>query len=348
MTKKLQPPILTTILDVKKHPNADTLEIVKILGFQSVVKEGQYEVGNEVLYFEPDTAFSLDVAKQLNIDAYMSLKTDIHGEKVLVIKEVKLREELSEGLLLPPTVLNGSDPDSFPCFKFEAQAKAIQTADASPEVLAFPKYGSLENLRKCPDFFEENDYVVVTEKIHGTNSRVGFYVDETGEMVLLAGSRTVNRKAPEPGSQPNLYWTPYLGGQVEAFFKDLVAQGIKSATIYGEIFGPTVQSYSYGLSNKEINYRAFTLKLDGAIQAPNAALDLLKEYNIETVPVIYQGKYSYSLIQELAERPTSLASETFAQHLAEGVVVQSGDRIAKYVSTNFLLGKSGKNKLSDV
>jgi RNA ligase (TIGR02306 family) len=351
MTKP-QPPILTTILDVKKHPNADSLEIVKILGFQSVVKEGQYKVGNEVLYFEPDTAFAPDVAKQFNIDTYMSLRTDIYGEKVLVIKEVKLRGELSEGLLLPPTVLNdfGFKPEKFPCFKFEAQAKSTRTEDASPEVLAFPQYGSLENLRKAPNFFERDEYVVVTEKIHGTNSRVGFYTDENGGMVLQAGSRTVNRKAPEEG-QHSLYWMPYyLAKEVEAFFKDLFAQGIKSATIFGELFGPTIQSYSYGLINKEIGYRAFTLKLDGVVQAPNAALDLLNSYNIETVPVIYQGPYSYTLIQELAERPTMLVDpdNDFTQHLAEGVVVQGGGRIAKYVSNNFILGKAGKNKPSDI
>ena len=350
MTKKPQPPVLTTILDVQKHPNADSLEIVKILGFQSVVKEGQYKSGNQVLYFEPDTAFSLDTAKQFNIDTYMSLRTDIYGEKVLVIKEVKLRGELSEGLLLPTYTLNnyGFKPEFFPCFKFEAQAKLIRTEDASPEVLAFPQYESLENLRKVPDFFEPNEYVVVTEKIHGTNSRVGFYTDENGKMVLLAGSRTLNRKAPEEG-QHSLYWRPYFGGWIEAFFNDMLAQGIKSATIYGEMFGPTIQSYSYGLINKEIGYRAFTLKLDGIVQAPNAALDLLREYNIETVPVVYEGPYSYELIQELAERPTMLVCQynNFTQHLAEGVVIQSGGRIAKYVSTNFLLGKAGKNKLSD-
>ena len=350
MTKP-QPPILTTILDVKKHPNADTLEIVKILGFQSVVKEGQYKVGNEVLYFEPDTAFTEDVAKQFNIAAYLAIRTDIYGEKVGVIRELKLRGELSEGLLLPLTILNnyGFEPKNFPCFKYEAQAKSIRTEDASSELSAFPQYGSLENLRKVPNFFEPGDYVVVTEKIHGTNSRVGFYTNENGEMVLLAGSRTVNRKAPEEG-QHSLYWRPYFGGWVEAFFKDLFEQGIKSATIYGELFGPTIQSYSYGLINKEIGYQAFTLKLDGVVQAPDAALNLLQEYNIETVPVIYQGKYSYELIQELAERPTMLVDQVydFTQHLAEGVVVQSGSRIAKYVSTNFLLSKSGKNKLSDI
>jgi tRNA-binding EMAP/Myf-like protein len=346
MTKP-QPPILTTILDVQKHPNADTLDIVKILGFQSVVKEGQYKVGNEVLYFEPDTAFSLDIAKRFNIDAYLSLRTDIYGEKVLVIKEVKLRGELSEGLLLPPTVLDDSNPESFPCFKFEVQAKSIRTEDAAPEVLAFPQYGSLENLRKVPNFFEPDEYVVVTEKIHGTNSRVGFYTSENGEIVLLAGSRTLTRKAPEEG-QHSLYWHPYFGGWVEAFFKDMFVQGVKSAVIYGELFGPNIQSYSYGLINKEIGYRAFTLKLDGVVQAPNAALDLLKSYNIETVPVIYQGQYSYELIQKLAERPTMLADEAFTQHSAEGVVIQGGGRIAKYVSTNFLLGKAGKNKLGDI
>lgn len=342
-----QPPILTRILSIEKHPNADTLEIVKILGFQTVVKQDQYKVGEEVLYFEPDTAFTPEYATELGIETYLNDKTDMYGTKVKVIKEVKLRSVLSEGLLLPVYLLNNYDVSLFPCFKYEAQAKYTRVENAIPETLLFPAYQSLINLRKEPNTFADGQEVVVTEKIHGTNSRVGFFINEAGGIVLQAGSRTVNRKAPEEGEY-SLYWLPYQGGLIQKFFEQLAAEGIKSAVIYGELYGPTVQNYGYGLLNKEIAYRAFTLKLDGVVQNPRDALSLFAEYNIETVPVIYDGPYSYATIQQLAETPTLCAPDDFSTHLAEGVVVQAGATIAKYVSSNYLLSKAGKNKLSDI
>jgi RNA ligase (TIGR02306 family) len=345
-----QPPILTQILSLDKHLNADTLQIAKVLGFQTVVKEGLYSVGSSVMYFEPDTAFTLETAQALGIDSYLSKKTDIYGNKVLVIKEVKLRGELSEGLLLPEYKLAnyGSELNSFPCFKYEAPSTQTKCENAAAENVLFPQYGSLENLRKSPNFFIEGDQVVVTEKIHGTNSRVGFYTGEDGNLVLQAGSRTVNRTKPEPGTQ-GLYWKPFdLQPGLITLLESLFLARVKYATVYGEIYGPTIQSYSYGLVNKEIAYRAFTIKTDGKVMAPKAAHDLFAYYGVEAVPIIHEGPYTYELIQQLAERVTSCASKEFTQHLAEGVVVQHQDKIAKYVSTNFLLGKSGRNKTSDL
>jgi hypothetical protein len=128
----------------------------------------------------------------------------------------------------------------------------------------------------------------------------------------------------------------------------LFLAGVESAVVYGELYGPTIQNYSYGLVNKEIAYRAFTVKTDGKVMAPKAAHDLFAYHGVEAVPIIHEGPYSYELIQQLAERITSCASEEFTQHLAEGIVVQHQDRIAKYVSTNYLLSKTGKNKTSDL
>lgn len=343
MTKLPQPPILTQIVAIEPHTNADSLEIAKVLGFQCVVAKGLYKPGQSIVYFEPDTAFTLEVAQQLGIDRYLSNKTDIDGDKVLVIKEVKLRGELSEGL-----ILSESTPELFPCFKYQAPSSQTCCKDAAAENALFPPYGSLENLRKSPNFFSPENIVVVTEKIHGTNSRVGFYTDKNGAMVLQAGSRTVNRIKPEPGFQ-SLYWKPFdlMPGLID-LLNNLFNAGIKSAAIYGEIYGPTIQNYSYGLVNKEIGYRAFTIKLEGKVINPHIFKGLCELYNIETAPIVYNGPYSYELIQKLAEMPSLCTLPEFNQHLAEGAVVQHGEKIAKYVSTNYLLSKAGKNKGSDI
>lgn len=350
MTKKLQPPTLTKITNIVKHPNADTLEIAKVLGFQIVVKQNTYKINQTILYFEPETAFIESIANKLNIAAYLQNKTDLYGDKVLVIKEVNLRGEISEGLILPEYLLNDYcfDVINFPCFKYEAGSQQKRCEDAEAETLKFPSYGSLENLRKSPSFFTSEDFVTITEKIHGTNSRIGYYFDDAGNIVLQAGSRTASRKAPGLG-QKSLYWEPYsLEPNVLNLFKHFQEQGIKFATIYGEIYGPSIQSYTYGLVNKEIAYKAFTIKLNGLVLEPEETLALFEEYQINYAPVIYKGLYSYETVQKLAERGSLCTPMEFNKHLAEGLVIQNANKIAKYVSNNFLLSKSGKNKSCDL
>ena len=55
------------VLEVKDHTNADALELVTILGWQVVVKKGEFNVGDKVVYVgldsilppEPDFNFKM-------------------------------------------------------------------------------------------------------------------------------------------------------------------------------------------------------------------------------------------------------------------------------------------------
>jgi RNA ligase (TIGR02306 family) len=331
------------------HPNADRLEVLHIAGFKTVVACGLYSIPEEVLFFEPGTAFTIAEATRLGINKYLNEKTDINGDRVLVIREVKLRGIMSEGLILPlETVMVKEE-----IFKFKPPASKFTMADAAKDNANFPQYGSLENLRRYPNAIPEGAPVYITEKIHGTNSRVGFVRSQTSEepcsMVLMAGSRTVNRKPPEPGSS-SLYWMPYeLQPGINALFKFLFEEGYDSATLYGELFGPSIQSYSYGLAQKVVKYRAFTLKINGKVCEPELFQDWMALFNIEVAPII-EGPfaYSYEEVASLAEGPSLIRQASFADHKREGVVVQWGHGIFKYVCDSYLLGKGQKLETTDL
>lgn len=42
------------IKEVRAHENAERLEIVPVDGWQAVVKKGQFKVGDEAVYIQPD------------------------------------------------------------------------------------------------------------------------------------------------------------------------------------------------------------------------------------------------------------------------------------------------------
>lgn len=79
---------------VNFHPNADRLELTTILGFQCVVQKGLYKGGEIIVYIRPDSL--LPIEKWTEEYRKYSPKR---------IKAVKLRDQWSEGIIVPVEIL---------------------------------------------------------------------------------------------------------------------------------------------------------------------------------------------------------------------------------------------------
>ena len=77
------------------HPNADRLDLVKILGFQCVTQKGLYKEGDEVIFVQPDTILP---------DSEWAVEYKKYSPKR--IKAIKLRGEFSEGVIIPLSLVN--------------------------------------------------------------------------------------------------------------------------------------------------------------------------------------------------------------------------------------------------
>ena len=85
------------VVDVVKHPNADTLDLITVLGWQVVNKSGQINKGDLCVFFEIDAVLPI-------IPEFAFL------EKVKYrIKTCKLRGAVSQGLVMPLSILNTID-----------------------------------------------------------------------------------------------------------------------------------------------------------------------------------------------------------------------------------------------
>ena len=84
---------VTVIEAITPHSNADVLELAHVLGWQPVVKKGEYHVGDRVVYFPPDTMLPLAVSERFGVTKYLS-----KGR----IRCAKLRGEPSFGLVVKP------------------------------------------------------------------------------------------------------------------------------------------------------------------------------------------------------------------------------------------------------
>ena len=88
------------IEEILPHPNADTLGIIYIGGYQCVVKKDDYKAGDLAIYIQPDTIVPvMDQFKFLWADREFADGTV--PERLRRITVRRFRKEWSEGLLLP-------------------------------------------------------------------------------------------------------------------------------------------------------------------------------------------------------------------------------------------------------
>jgi RNA ligase (TIGR02306 family) len=344
------------ILEIKPHGNADALELATVQGWQMCVKKGAHQPGDAVVYFEQGTVLKREVADRLNVGQYLSEKTDMNGDRVLVVYRIKLRGEPSFGLVvLPePGMEIGADVAEFyGAEKYHPPIKT-QVGDSAADDLRFPRYTNLENMRSYPNLLEIGEPVIATEKIHGTNCRVGYVWESDAEQpTLMAGSRTLRRKEPvEPAMMvANTYWFPHTLAGVKNLLTDLQGQGYKQVVLYGEVYGQGIQAYTYG--EKRLDFRAFDLLLDGKFANYGKFKDLCDQHQVRQVPLVYEGAFSLEMIKGFSDGE-SLVGGT---HGREGVVVKPiierndqklGRVILKYIGDRYLFGKVAEQDTTDV
>jgi RNA ligase (TIGR02306 family) len=83
------------IIELIPIPGADRVELAKILGWECVVKKGEFKVGDLCAYFEIDCV--LDITKP-----HFEFLKDTKGR----IKTRRFLKQISQGLVLPLSVLN--------------------------------------------------------------------------------------------------------------------------------------------------------------------------------------------------------------------------------------------------
>lgn len=160
---------------VSEIPGADNIELVLVNGWQAITKKGEYKVDDLVVVATTDAVIPQKLSDGLGVTNYLR-----KGQRV---RTVKLRGVYSECLLIPITFVpekyryEGSDcMELLEIFKFEPPVKTITLVSGGRKVKYhqnpnFHIYYKFPNQKNVPDMFSEEDEVVITRKLHGTNAR---------------------------------------------------------------------------------------------------------------------------------------------------------------------------------
>ena len=91
---------------IRPIPGADAIECAIVGGWTCVVKKGEYTVGDLAVYLEIDSWVPTELAPFLSKGKEPRVFDGIKGER---LRTVKLRGQLSQGLLLSLGVLPAND-----------------------------------------------------------------------------------------------------------------------------------------------------------------------------------------------------------------------------------------------
>lgn len=305
---------IQTIHSFSEHPNADSLELAKVLGFQVVVKKGQFTHGDKIVFVWPDTICN---------PAEWNRFLDKNGSgKPIKVKSCKLRGEFSTGLILPLDVLNcpytgsviGADGEDVSIIlgveKYIKDdggtgGKDGETAGDFPSQYVSKTDEMLAQSQ--PEVHEEfmGEDVYVTLKIDGQSLTFVNYNDE-----ITVCSR--NRALQDGDSK---FWNNVRNyGLIDK------TKGMNIA-IQGEQYGPGIQKNP--LTVDKLQLAIFNVKnLDtGKYYSYNELVEFCKSKDLPMVPVTHRFKYdektSFDIFQQIADGMKYKSNKP-----AEGIVVR--------------------------
>lgn len=297
---------LTTIDDVRPHPNATKLEIAVIKGLTTIVGKGEFQRGQRVVFFPPGILIPPDVSQVLGVQKYLK-HAEFDGIKCQCrVAACRLRGEPSSGFIIPaPELLShhvlGSDVSvMWAARKYEPPVRYFY-GDLAPEDNQFHKYTEIEHYWRFNDAIPDGTLVRITEKIHGTNSRVGLVL-KNGEFEFMAGSHRTRRKRSE-GENTSIYWRPLEDDRVLTLLTHLCDEK-NSVIVFGEIYGAGIQDLDYGTKD---GYRVFDISVNGKYLDWEAVKAACTQFGVEMVPVLYEGPFSKDLVKQFTYGPTTLA-----------------------------------------
>ena len=294
---------------LERHPNADTLSIVHVGGWQVVVKTTDWKEGVLAAYVPPDYVVPEKPEFEWLRPHCRVVDAKVQDEQSWMrgfrIKTKRFRGEWSQGLLLPVSEGQENDDVMTPMGigHYDPPLDASQAGDAegAPDI-PIPVY-DVESWQNFPTLLQPEEEVLMTEKIHGANGRWVWWNDR-----LWCGSHK-QWKQDRPSS---IWWraareTPGLIDWLKAH------PGI---ILYGEVYG-SVQDLKYGMHPGEIKVALFDV-LNAGQWLPNDEARTLTA-GLPWVPILYRGPFDSAKAKALADGPSTVPG---ANHFREGIVIK--------------------------
>jgi RNA ligase (TIGR02306 family) len=292
---------LVTIQKVKQISaieNSDFLELAHVMGWQCVVKKDEFRAGDIGVYYEVDSFLPLDERYEfLRSSSSSTYRENANNGIGYRIRTVKLRGQLSQGLLLPLAEfpeLKGCGEGDDVTEKLNVKKWYVpETAASGGAIIGDRPYGipasdetRIQSALELLDQLRGKPYYITT-KMDGTSGIV-YYID--GKIGCCSRNKEIRDE------EAALYWAPVYTYSL----KEKLARLGKNLVLTGEICGPGIQKNKLRLS--AVEWYVFDVKdWDSGKYLPyDEACALCATLGVFTVPLEERGEqFDYSLEQLL-------------------------------------------------
>jgi len=326
-------------------PGADAIEVARILGWNVVIRKGQFKPGDIVTYCEIDSLLpEREEFEFLRKNCFVNN----YGFKGFRIRTAKLRGQISQGIAFPLDILPngqayyiGEDvTELLGIQKYEKPIPMPARAMIRGNFPAFiPKTDEMR-IQAVPRVLERNagKQFYVTEKLDGTSMTV-FRDAETGMHVC---SRNMDLK-PDYVHKWNgsSYWHYAVSHGLEELLKTL-----GNVALQGELIGPGIQDNRYQL--QDYQYRVFNVYdiENGRYMELQAMLDMVEAFGLGKdflVPHVSEIELSHSVddLIEMAKGKSTLCDRPreglVFRAIPESIDQELGRLSFKAINQDFLL-----------
>ena len=269
-------------------PDADAIECAVVGGWTAVVKKGEFKAGDLAVYCEIDSWIPHELAPFLSKGKEPRVFDGIQGER---LRTMKLRGQLSQGLLLPFAIMKpffddilfteGVDvSELLGIVKYEAPIPAQLAGEVKG---MFPGWIQKTDQERVQNLTEEFDYWLkeqhvweVTEKLDGSSMTVYLRDGEFGVC-----SRNLELKP----SETNSLWKVAVRNDLELKLRRVN----RNLALQGELIGEGIQGNPYKQKGQEF-FLFDIYDIDASkYLTPAERNAFVEEHNIKHVPVLAFG-----------------------------------------------------------
>ena len=341
-----------TLSGVHPHPNADRLDVGQIGGYHVVLKKDAFKAGQRVVYI-PEASLLPEA-----LIAHLGLTGRLAGAARNRVKAIRLRNVLSEGLVLPldaegrvENVETGETADPghqdlagfLGIAKWEPPIPTELAGEVMEAPFPLPSY-DVEAWKRNPEALPAGTPCVATEKIHGTMVSVTWFPGAEGEEAY-PWPAAMPWVASKSYSQKNLAFVPDAGTTYQRVAEGH-ADGLRRSALealeaagtgppwgiswIGEIAGRGIQDLHYDRANPALVVFDLAFKPDRQARWRYADYDVFcaaadaggvdRVPEVARLPAPGSGTEDLEAMERLASGPTLWGRE---KHAREGVVLRS-------------------------
>lgn len=317
--------------------NCDNVVGISVFGYQAIVGKDT-QPGDLLVVFPAETQLSDEFTRANNLYRHSEKNADPSAKGYLEdnrrVRAMKFRGHRSDALALSVLSLypwspdhGFSEGDTFDtlngveiCRKYVVKTKGPNTA-RTPQEKAWkrvdtkflPEHYDTENYFRNADRIAPEEYITVTQKLHGTSIRLGHTIVKrqlkwyerlaqrfgvqvaTTEYDYVFGSRKVIKDPNNPNQDH--YYDYDLWTTEGLKYADLIPQNV---VVYGELIGwtgdnsPIQANYTYNVPNGQAHlyvYRVAVVTADGHLfdLGWEAVKEFCRERGLKHVPEVWAG-----------------------------------------------------------